>query len=450
MSHITPQSGGQARDGSNLSCGPADTFLNVPFTQKDEAKALGARWDGTVKRWYVPRSCANRLNIMNRWRSGRARKFRGVAPSAKVDTYLSVPFRENNEAKALGAWWNQLARRWYVPVHSKSKQALLRRWGDRREMVGPRERKTRRMEPEAKDGYTYTGSNTAYTFDGSSFCFTAGEGEKKGTAGLTSGAAEVDTYLDVPFHAKEEAKALGAWWHQTKCRWYIPVNCATRQDLMSRWGDNKSVSTPTPPPSPETMQPLDSKSDVDEVMVDCGSAMNAPSDTTTPEARKCATRVPPNATVRHRTGKRASARRKAPRTRHPSTNSRTLRGSLTNARVRLVVPLKDFTLAATMGAEWEDDTNRWYAPKDCKYKQELVNRWAEIDLSSLPLHEYVQSIVDWDVVFPPRTDTGVPIDEYMSTLMRDAVSSMDDTEGEGGTKKADEVSTARRLRYPDM
>jgi len=28
-------------------------FLNVPFTQKDEAKALGARWDATQKKWYV-------------------------------------------------------------------------------------------------------------------------------------------------------------------------------------------------------------------------------------------------------------------------------------------------------------------------------------------------------------------------------------------------------------
>jgi hypothetical protein len=29
------------------------TYLNCPFAEKDEAKALGARWDGTKKRWYV-------------------------------------------------------------------------------------------------------------------------------------------------------------------------------------------------------------------------------------------------------------------------------------------------------------------------------------------------------------------------------------------------------------
>ena len=30
------------------------TYLNVPFAQKDEAKALGARWDAVNKKWFVP------------------------------------------------------------------------------------------------------------------------------------------------------------------------------------------------------------------------------------------------------------------------------------------------------------------------------------------------------------------------------------------------------------
>ena len=30
------------------------TYLAVPFGEKDEAKALGARWDMAVKSWYIP------------------------------------------------------------------------------------------------------------------------------------------------------------------------------------------------------------------------------------------------------------------------------------------------------------------------------------------------------------------------------------------------------------
>lgn len=30
------------------------TYLNVPYAQKDAAKALGARWDAAAKKWFVP------------------------------------------------------------------------------------------------------------------------------------------------------------------------------------------------------------------------------------------------------------------------------------------------------------------------------------------------------------------------------------------------------------
>ena len=29
-------------------------LLKVPFNEKDQAKALGARWNVEVKQWYVP------------------------------------------------------------------------------------------------------------------------------------------------------------------------------------------------------------------------------------------------------------------------------------------------------------------------------------------------------------------------------------------------------------
>jgi hypothetical protein len=42
-------------------------YLNVPFAQKDEAKALGARWDAANKKWYVP---ANKdLTLFAKWQA---------------------------------------------------------------------------------------------------------------------------------------------------------------------------------------------------------------------------------------------------------------------------------------------------------------------------------------------------------------------------------------------
>lgn len=32
----------------------AKIYLNVPYAEKDAAKALGARWDAAIKKWYIP------------------------------------------------------------------------------------------------------------------------------------------------------------------------------------------------------------------------------------------------------------------------------------------------------------------------------------------------------------------------------------------------------------
>lgn len=42
----------------------ARVWLDVPYAEKDEAKALGARWDPQVKRWYDPRPVTQGLD---RW-----------------------------------------------------------------------------------------------------------------------------------------------------------------------------------------------------------------------------------------------------------------------------------------------------------------------------------------------------------------------------------------------
>ncbi|QJE02103.1 hypothetical protein HH212_20490 [Massilia forsythiae] len=41
------------------------TFLNVPYAEKDEARALGARWNPGRKRWYVPDGVA--LEAFAKW-----------------------------------------------------------------------------------------------------------------------------------------------------------------------------------------------------------------------------------------------------------------------------------------------------------------------------------------------------------------------------------------------
>ena len=42
-------------------------YLNVPFSQKDKAKALGARWDAIARRWYIPQPLLNEAEKFSKW-----------------------------------------------------------------------------------------------------------------------------------------------------------------------------------------------------------------------------------------------------------------------------------------------------------------------------------------------------------------------------------------------
>lgn len=40
-------------------------YLNVPFAEKDAAKALGARWDADNKKWYAPANID--ITLFSQW-----------------------------------------------------------------------------------------------------------------------------------------------------------------------------------------------------------------------------------------------------------------------------------------------------------------------------------------------------------------------------------------------
>ncbi|CAB1370032.1 DUF5710 domain-containing protein [Denitratisoma oestradiolicum] len=65
--------------------------LKVPFAEKDEAKKLGARWDGARKIWYVENK--DDMAPFARW---------SPHPHDSTDTRVSQPSRaEKNQAASL-------------------------------------------------------------------------------------------------------------------------------------------------------------------------------------------------------------------------------------------------------------------------------------------------------------------------------------------------------------
>ena len=75
-------------------------YLNVPYADREKAKAAGARWDKDEKLWYVEEGA----------------DAKALLPWLGTPLYLDTAYKEKDEVKALGALWNAEAKRWFVPA----------------------------------------------------------------------------------------------------------------------------------------------------------------------------------------------------------------------------------------------------------------------------------------------------------------------------------------------
>ncbi|WP_047533036.1 zincin-like metallopeptidase domain-containing protein [Shewanella sp. ZOR0012] len=93
-------------------------FIDVPFKEKDEAKAAGARWDRSAGYWSIDKSELSKLND----------KWPVVQVEAKPETklFIAVPYSEKDEAKRIGAKWDKHQKSWYVDPNTDKK--LIDKW----------------------------------------------------------------------------------------------------------------------------------------------------------------------------------------------------------------------------------------------------------------------------------------------------------------------------------
>jgi len=119
------------------------TLINVPFKEKDEAKALGAKWDRQEKSWYVPANVD--LSGFAKWIPVASENLTATQPTEQLSSidetpaavivpdtsqkereYLAVPYGERAAAKAAGAVWDKVAKSWYVGPDANRDKLL--RW----------------------------------------------------------------------------------------------------------------------------------------------------------------------------------------------------------------------------------------------------------------------------------------------------------------------------------
>jgi hypothetical protein len=114
--------------GNLAEQGDGRRYLAVPYVEKDQAKALGARWDPNAKAWYDPGPGIN--SQLDKWlRDPTIPLVVTPAPVARVAgrKYLKVPYASKDEAKSLGAKWDKEAKLWYDPTGTND---ALSKWSE--------------------------------------------------------------------------------------------------------------------------------------------------------------------------------------------------------------------------------------------------------------------------------------------------------------------------------
>ncbi|MDO4777666.1 MAG: zincin-like metallopeptidase domain-containing protein [Cardiobacteriaceae bacterium] len=233
----------------------ARVYLDVPHEEKNQARALGARWDGRAKSWYAPAGAD--MERLAQWLPENHEllppheiTFREFARLAKVSTATSL------DGKPI--WAITYGDTRYYEEGATAKEAI---WEVHDDLVGaalyantPQGREHRRianqpvpnLPPEAvlrehpgmvrrfPDAFGHVDQQQPVASEQSAI-----DAEQKAVETVVkeentmTNVATEKTFLAVPFADKDDAKALGARWDKNAKSWYAPEG--TDLAPLQRW-----------------------------------------------------------------------------------------------------------------------------------------------------------------------------------------------------------------------
>lgn len=83
-------------------------YFEVPFEQKEAAKAAGLRWDNTIRKWYATDTAIAQA-------FSRSAQCEPAAPAQTERFYFKVPFLQKDRAKAMGMRFDGIRKLWFAP-----------------------------------------------------------------------------------------------------------------------------------------------------------------------------------------------------------------------------------------------------------------------------------------------------------------------------------------------
>ncbi|KAH9257895.1 hypothetical protein BASA81_003914 [Batrachochytrium salamandrivorans] len=266
--------------GNNL---PNKQYLNVPFGDKDEAKDLGARFDGDKRKWYFDTKVFN-PSAFAKWEL--------VSPITVPikPHYLNVPFEDKNEAKLLGAKFDGDKRKWYFDENAMDRQVFAK-WtsvvhsvfltvplSDKHvvEQLGAKFDLNKRkwyFDSQVIDCALFarwipvhfpTSTAVALETANSAVQMTANSAVQVTTNSAVTTSTETPTseriLLQVPFSESNEVRELGAQFCQATKKWFVIEDDGKSKQRFAKWlSRRKFVSAASKSPAqqqqPQQQQP---------------------------------------------------------------------------------------------------------------------------------------------------------------------------------------------------
>ena len=94
--------------GPEVAHAEGKTYFQVPFERKEAARAAGLRWDLAVRKWYAPNN-----EIAKSFLESSCGEV--VEPAVHERAYFNVPFLQKERAKALGMLFDGIRKLWFAP-----------------------------------------------------------------------------------------------------------------------------------------------------------------------------------------------------------------------------------------------------------------------------------------------------------------------------------------------
>jgi ribonuclease HI len=102
------------------------TYINISYEYKDEVKKHGAKWDLNEKKWYYDENISDEnkraINIIELSVVNTKELVPIIEEADKI--YISIPYKNKDAAKKLGARWEPEKKSWFYYSNNKNAKAL--------------------------------------------------------------------------------------------------------------------------------------------------------------------------------------------------------------------------------------------------------------------------------------------------------------------------------------